>query len=285
MKSRMLFPVVASLIAIFTTGLPTVGFSQGKSPNPALTISNASINYGAGILTMTGTNLGQDPTVTFGTTLLSNVSSNGTTLTAPVPSAILQSPGVYSLTITRGPSSTEVATLYLTVGTQGPVGPPGVQGERGPQGLTGPAGAQGPMGEGLLKVYDSKNTFIGNVIGANAAHSVLVPYHLNGVSSILQISKTFIIGGDYLYFVSNDCTGTPYLSESYDIFTASATRGSSLYLPDPNSSALTITVGSVYNTFGFTAYCSGGLSGTDVFRPALEFAHFTDQFTPPFGVR
>src|SRR4051812_29817861 len=74
----MLFPGIASLVMIFVIGSLT-GFSQGKVPSPSLTISNASINYGAGTLTVTGTNLGQMPTVTLGTTALSKVLSDGTT--------------------------------------------------------------------------------------------------------------------------------------------------------------------------------------------------------------
>src|SRR6185295_3328828 len=99
MKTRMLLSIVATVIVIAATAPPAV--SQGKTPNPTLTISSVAINYSSGTMTVTGTNLGQRPAVTFGTTVLNNPTANGNTLTVTVPQAILQSPGVYLLTIAR----------------------------------------------------------------------------------------------------------------------------------------------------------------------------------------
>ena len=52
-------------------------------------------------------------------------------------------------------------------GPQGIAGPPGQKGDTGPQGVQGPEGPMGPdgpPGEGLIKVFDANNNFIGILV-------------------------------------------------------------------------------------------------------------------------
>jgi hypothetical protein len=253
-----------AFLLIMMAGSFLVGISQNNGANPRVSITSASINYSSGVLTVVGTNLGQAPTVLLGRIALSNVSSNGTILTATVPTGVLTTPGTYLLTVTRGASVTDTGTFEVAIGAQGP---------------------QGPSGPGVLRVYDSKNVLVGNVL-AGYIGDVIVVYRLNNLSIPLSVSKNKI-AGSLLAYTTNNCTGTPYIDDGENsIMTPNAIVGSSLYIPDFNSPRQTITYASLGGaTTSSDFYCTGHIPTTDFARPAIEIPHFTDQFTPPFTVR
>ena len=175
-------------------------------------------------------------------------------------------------------------------GAIGPTGPEGATGAIGPQGWTGgqgppgPLGPQGPPGDGLLKVYDSNNVFVGNVIGAGSNGTIAnVTYRLKGILFTLIIARTAFGGnGGGPLFTTSDCTGAPYMqSDGNILFAASGIGGSTLYLEDLSSPAQTINFASEL----FGTVCGPHIPQAIVVRSALQFPNFTGQFTPPFTVR
>ena len=153
-----------------------------------------------------------------------------------------------------------------------------------PSGTSGPAvGPNGPEGA-LLRVFDSNNKFVGNVVGTGANGTVAhVPYRLNGILFTLGVSRTAVggNGGGPLYETSN-CTGTPYMqSDGSIIFAASGVGGNTLYVEDVRAPAQTIT----FSSSLFGTVCIPHIPLAIAVRPALQFVDFVGQFAPPFSVR
>jgi hypothetical protein len=140
----------------------------------------------------------------------------------------------------------------------------------------------GPAGL-LLRVYDARNRFVGNVIGTggngNAAH---VAYRLNGILFTIGVWTTFITGnGTGPLFTSENCAGTPYMQSLGTLFAGSGVNGTTLYVEDTNVPVQTIVFVSELSRTG----CSRTTPTSSAARPALVFANFLNQFQPPFSAR
>jgi len=113
-------------------------------------INSATVDYGHGLLVISGISLGATPLVKVGMTPLTVQSSSSTQIVAAFPSNAPPGsflPGTYFLNVTFRNGLFAVFTIAL--GATGPPGPFGLQGSQGPkgdQGATGPAGPAGPQG-------------------------------------------------------------------------------------------------------------------------------------------
>jgi hypothetical protein len=111
---------------------------ESSTPNQ-LVVTGHNFNNG-GVVQLT---LGGQP-------LIVN-SQTDTVLVAEMPVDIL--PGSYVLVAWSGGGAIRVASMDITIGVQGPIGPQGPQGEQGPpgpqgeRGPVGPTGLQGPQGD------------------------------------------------------------------------------------------------------------------------------------------
>jgi len=113
------------------------------TPALAQTITDASVNYTTGLITVVGTGFGANSgAVQIGSTQMAVQSWSAREIVATLPTSVV--PGSYLLTVT--PRRGAPATLDVTLGTAGPAGPQGPAGPAGPIGLAGPAGAVGPAG-------------------------------------------------------------------------------------------------------------------------------------------
>ena len=124
-----------------------LGAQKGqKAPPPQLVIINAVVSPD-GTVFVSGMNLGgQAPTVSLGGFILGGVSVNptGTEVMALAPLGLPA--GTHLLTVSSGPSATNLGTFNLTIGAVGPQGEPGWYGDQGPEGPEGPQGPQGSPG-------------------------------------------------------------------------------------------------------------------------------------------
>lgn len=104
-------------------------------------------------------------------------------------------------------------------GLQGPAGPPGAQGPAGPQGAMGaqgPAGPQGSAGPGAVTVVDGTGKQVGPLVTTTVFDGITV-----GPAALLQIDGSWFAlpvttagfrnTGVSFYYLTNDCSGTPYL--------------------------------------------------------------------------
>jgi hypothetical protein len=133
--------------------------SRGNNPKPQLLITAANADLPNGFIVIDGSNFGAGASVYLGNNSggyseLNVTASSDSEITADLPAGSV--PGTYTLTVSRGPSSTDVFAIDVTIGAQGeqgiqgPQGPQGIQGpqgEVGPQGPQGEQGAQGPQGD------------------------------------------------------------------------------------------------------------------------------------------
>ena len=94
-----------------------------------------------------GENFGSSPPVVkFANIVVSVLSSADTMITVAIPYGLLNNPGTYLVSVSRGSTPEENSALGMTVGQQGPKGDSGAKGPKGATGDTGPAGPQGPQG-------------------------------------------------------------------------------------------------------------------------------------------
>lgn len=89
------------------------------------------------------------PLVKFAGLPVSVLSSSDTTLTVSIPYGLLNTPGTYLVSASRGPGPEENSAIGVAVGQQGPkgdMGPAGPKGDPGPRGAKGATGDMGPAG-------------------------------------------------------------------------------------------------------------------------------------------
>ncbi len=151
---------------------------RGKNPPPQLVVTRVVADVDALTLTIDGENFGTDPTVLLGDAAGAFVEQPVVASTDTTIDALLTTgdAGTYVLIVSSGPAATQVYAIDVTLGTQGPTGPPGADGAPGPpgadgapgppgaDGAPGPPGADGadgapgppgPPGPGLRQVFDS----------------------------------------------------------------------------------------------------------------------------------
>ena len=147
---------------------PPADASPAAIPTPQLTISKVvaiGVDTPSPTLAIEGANFGAAPSVYMGISggtlaQLTVVSASNNFISAELTSAT-SAPGTYLLVVSRGPSTTDVFSLAITIGggavtgdqgpggqagTMGPMGPAGPAGPIGPAGPAGPAGDTGPAG-------------------------------------------------------------------------------------------------------------------------------------------
>lgn len=103
-------------------------------------IDAAIPNYANNQLTIVGSGFTGTPVANLNGVPMTLVSHTPTNIVAVLPNGF--SAGSFLLSVT----ATGTATFDLTLGADGPQGPPGQQGPMGPQGAQGPAGPSGPQG-------------------------------------------------------------------------------------------------------------------------------------------
>lgn len=130
-------------------GMVALAFvSELEADSHELVIASATVSSDGTTLFLTGRNFGSMPTITVGGQPVTGVmvAPDGKSLTGIMP---VVAPGTYLVFARTGSSRHQEATMAVTVGAEGPQGPPGPQGEPGPPGPQGPkgeTGAQGPAG-------------------------------------------------------------------------------------------------------------------------------------------
>jgi hypothetical protein len=140
-----------------------------------------------------------------------------------------------------------------------------------------------------LRVFDSNNRFIGNVISI-ANNSPTVAFKVEGTVFTLNVSKTTFQGGAGPYFATTDCTGTPYIRifDNFYLFPQTFVFNSGLVLlEDTRATPQAVFINS---GLGEGEQCFSGPPFLDPqqVRPMTEltsFSQFLRQFTPPYSVR
>ena len=118
---------------VFAVAAAPVSTQKGrKAPKPQLVITSATVLtdpvLDKSILTITGFNFGSGtPLVTLGLVPLAVISAGSTGITAEMTVA----PGSHLLTVSRGPSPTDLGVFEVTIGAVGPHGPTGEDGAGG----------------------------------------------------------------------------------------------------------------------------------------------------------
>jgi hypothetical protein len=203
-------------------------------------IYSTVVNLSNNQITINGTNFsptGLAPKVIFAHTSLTPLSFTNLSLVAQLPAGY--GAGSYSLSVTN--SNNQTATLSVTIGTQGPVGPrgltgsqgpPGPRGATGPQGPSGPQGAtgaqgptgpQGPIGPSGINVYDNNNQLLGVAADLNGAvfipsNGLLVYWGAESPGGPWSAGATTVAQAIYppglpvpVFFTNSDCSGQAYL--------------------------------------------------------------------------
>jgi hypothetical protein len=144
-------------------------------------------------------------------------------------------------------------------------------------------------------------TFIRRPAGIEGGAGVLVAFQVTGHPPFMvEVTPTHVTGSAFLYFVSSDCTGTPFLPGQSPLLVgadlsgysltggsllppvAVASPGQTVYAPDPAAPVQSIVAGSIL----IEGMCTplSGSSATEV-RPALSLIDLERFFTPPFSIR
>ncbi|HEX5751814.1 MAG TPA: hypothetical protein VFZ09_36680 [Archangium sp.] len=145
MTSRRGFDVQsrALIAAAFLALWPAVGSAATR-----LLITSVYPEPSTGRLHVYGEGFGATaPSAVFAGLPVSVVFSSETTLTLAIPFGLLNIPGTYLVSVSRGSLPEENSALGVTVGQQGPKGDTGPAGPMGPAGPAGPAGPKGDKGD------------------------------------------------------------------------------------------------------------------------------------------
>ncbi|KRD26903.1 hypothetical protein ASE39_00900 [Acidovorax sp. Root267] len=198
---------------------------SGATPNTSLTcfdsptgrLGPCAAGIGSGATGATG------PTGPTGATGATGAGATGATgATGPA--------GAVGATGAAGPTGATGAASAVQgpTGAQGPAGPTGptgadssvagptgAQGIQGVQGATGPAGATGATGAagaagGGLGVRDNSSTSLGTVIDISVSSQSYVAVMTSTKHYVKLRFNGTIQNESSIYFVSTDCTGTPY---------------------------------------------------------------------------
>jgi hypothetical protein len=139
---RKTTPMRRIMLAALVLLTPCFAFS---AVIPILTVSSATVNYGTGQVTFSGSAFEpakKAPTVFLNGAALTVDSFTNTQFVATLPASTAA--GTYALIVAN--SIGELAEFDLTYGAAGPQGPAGAPGAKGSQGATGPLGPTGPAG-------------------------------------------------------------------------------------------------------------------------------------------
>jgi hypothetical protein len=165
----------------------------------------------------------------------------------------------------------------------------------GPQGPVGPQGPQGPTGTGALVVKDSTGKLVGSylpnatVASPSQNESVFIRTPTVSFAVSFDTSQLGLPNYSSLFFVSADCTGTPYIFTPGPAYygptaiTNAVVVNTTVYiLGSPRSS---LTLNSSQSPSGGSLVCSLGVH-TDNFTPVVSsFDISTLGFVPPFSVQ
>jgi hypothetical protein len=142
-------PMYVSLVAAVLALAPGVSGAQSAR----LLVTSAYPEASTGRLSVYGDGFGTTaPSAAFAGMPVTVLSHSNTTLVLSIPFGLLNNPGTYLVTVSRGPNPEDNSALGVTVGHQGAAGPAGPQGPAGPagpqgeRGLVGATGSQGPTG-------------------------------------------------------------------------------------------------------------------------------------------
>lgn len=131
-----------AVVALLVGGGGMGAEPREKEPRPQLVVSSAAADESLSVLTLGGNNFGDAPAVFLSGAPLHVINSSATEIQALL--SVGQLPGTFRCVVSRGPSTTDIGWIDLTLGAVGPAGP---KGETGPQGPSGPQGEQGQRGE------------------------------------------------------------------------------------------------------------------------------------------
>ena len=204
-------PVLAICLAIGLAAA-TADAQQGgkKAPKPQLIIETASESLG--LLTITGTNFGSgEPLVTLGDpqVALTVTSPPGVPVITALTGGAL--PRSYLLTVSRGPSTTDLGVFEMTLGAVGETGADGADGADGDDGAPGAPGADGDPG---VSGYQLKRQSINDltstsvlgqtVFGPNASGLALMVVDCGSGKKALGGGHSISDGANKVYAADNE---------------------------------------------------------------------------------
>jgi len=132
-------------------------------------------------------------------------------------------------------------------------------------------------------VVDSTNRVLGPIVGGDSSYP-LVAFRVNNIIFALRILPNSYEGrAAPLVFTSTDCSGAPYMVNSYtSTFAPSAVvpPGHSVFVADPAGSPQTIDARSSLDSGG--CYPT---SGTVTGFPAIFMIQLDSEFVPPITVQ
>ena len=143
----------ARLAVVLALGLlsPRLAFAQ------AVSIVSAVPDTTNSLISISGANFCNVPTITIGGNSAPLISAAPTLIMATLPAAVSATPGTYSLVVSCGSLAGRTAYFFVAVGAIGPKGDRGADGVAGPPGPPGPPG--GPLGFGGSREFTTTSTF------------------------------------------------------------------------------------------------------------------------------
>ena len=190
-------------------------------------------------------------------------------------------------------SAADIAVLQTAVKAI-PGGAVGATGAQGPVGATGPPGAQGQVGPPgpasssvALIVKDSNGTLIGRLFpGSNVTPDTVVMNSPHGQPFILTISATQFIMNGGLYYLTSDCTGTPYIGVPLiggsPVLPRAALVGTTAYIP-VSVTSIVLTLSSSSATLPVTCILTNYPSPGPFF--AVSETISVASYVPPFAAQ
>ena len=194
-------------------------------------------------------------------------------------------------------------------GAQGPKGDIGATGPQGATGATGPQGAPGPMGPigpagGGPVLVDANGVVVGPVYGSSAyattgnalatvnGERVVIPFGFGNIDqmsgNVIGPELTLLTSSARLIFMSNNCTGTPYVANGWTY--PGATKPSVLYrngsqyllyIPDTTIPQYVLTLSTLQPGQGNNPpYCDAYSSGNQWAVPVNTFPTTTNWMYP-----
>lgn len=135
-----------------------------------------------------------------------------------------------------------------------------------------------------LHVRDAAGRIVGPVYSVEYTYLPVVVFQINGLLIPLHAKTTGFSTSMSLSFESQDCTGNPWITQSSTSLTRAVVTspGQTVYIPDPNAAAQTLTINSQWNAGTCTSFGSSGSPLTVV--PAIALINLADYFTPPLTV-
>ena len=143
-----------------------------------------------------------------------------------------------------------------------------------------------------LRVFDANGNEVGKVLTIEGLEFPLVAFRLDGHLVVLAVLRDSLEGGDFLFFESTGCSGTPFLlirnPDAIERLARAATvpPGTTVWVRDPDGAIQTVTVRSQLVPSRFTPSCQNIGPNTTQAVPALgPLVNLDEVFTPPFSVR